>query len=245
MQATIDLSTSDRDPDGVVIPGVVWGRPEWVPSAAFWASLAATADRTKEGFVEARASLAEVVGFCILGGYGITYEVNQAAHNQLLDHGVYEWAAGETDFDAVLRIEELLRLPMVVGGRHVHYRFPRQRAKRLVEALRALVAEPPPTRDSREFRDSLIAIKGIGPKTASWIARNHLGATSVAILDVHVIRAGRIIGLFGEDERLPRDYHRMEKRFLEFANAIGACPAILDAVMWRAMRNLRFGDRMR
>jgi len=127
----------------------------------------------------------------------------------------------------------------------VHYRFPRQRAQRLVEALRALQAQPPPTLDSRAFRDSLMAIKGIGPKTASWIARNHLGAKSVAILDVHVIRAGRIIGLFGKNERLPRDYHRMEERFLEFAQAIGACPAILDAVMWRAMRNLRLGDHGR
>ncbi|WP_338665900.1 hypothetical protein VQH23_12115 [Pararoseomonas sp. SCSIO 73927] len=245
MQATIDLALVDRDPDGVVIPGVVWGRPEWVPSAAFWAALAATADEAEEGFEEVGASLAEVVGFCILGGYGVTYEVNQAAHDHLLDQGVYEWAAGDTDFDAVARVEELLRLPLTVHGRRVHYRFPRQRARRLVEALRALQAEPPPTRDCREFRDSLMAIKGIGPKTASWIARNHLGAKSVAILDVHVIRAGRIIGLFGEHERLPRDYHRMELRFLEFAHAIGACPAILDAVMWRAMRNLRLGDHGR
>ncbi|MGK7863061.1 hypothetical protein [Falsiroseomonas sp. E2-1-a4] len=65
-------------------------------------------------------------------------------------------------------------------------------------------------------------LNGIGPTTASWIARNWLGAASVAILDIHVIRAGQLIGLFEQEVRLPRDYFGMERRFLDFAEAVGA-----------------------
>ena len=231
------------DPEATVVPGVVWGRPEWVPSAAFWASMVALADEEHDGYVERGGPLEEAVGFCLLGGYGITAELNQAAHWHLLAAGTYRW--GSTAADASQRIEELLREPLDVQGRRAHYRFPRQRAVRLAAALRMLSHDPPPTDNDHAFRAHLMRIAGIGPKTASWIARNWLGSTVVAILDIHVVRAGRIIGLFTKDDRLPRDYLAMERRFLGFAHAIGASPSLLDAIIWRTMREInglmRFG----
>lgn len=234
-----------RDPNELVVPGVVWGRPEWVPSAAFWASMVAWADDVTDGFVETGVPLAEAVGFCLLGGYGITAEVNHAVHEHLRLSGAYDFAATLPVEEATERLERLLREPLSVGGHHVRYRFPSQRARRLVCALRQLAENPPPTGDASAFRDHLMRINGIGPKTASWAARNWLGSTSVAILDIHIIRAGQIIGLFPQDVRLPRDYFAMERRFLDFAEAIGACPALLDAVMWRTMRNIRVGSEWR
>lgn len=234
-----------RDPNEVVVPGVVWGRPEWVPSAAFWASMVAWADETTDGFVEREVPLAEAVGFCLLGGYGITAEVNHAVHEHLRENGAYNFASTLPVEPTAKRLESLLREPINVGRRRVRYRFPHQRAHRLAYALRQLAEDPPPTGNANVFRDHLMRINGIGPKTASWVARNWLGSTAVAILDIHIIRAGQIIGLFPQDVRLPRDYFPMERRFLDFAEAIGACPALLDAVMWRTMRNMRVGSEWR
>jgi N-glycosylase/DNA lyase len=231
-----------RDPDTMVIPGVVWGRPEWVPSAAFWASMVALADQDDDGFVERDVPLAEAVGFCLLGGYGVTAEVNHAAHDHLHSNGIYDLATSGSADELAGRIERLLREPLNVEGRRARYRFPRQRAGRLASAFCDLRLSPPSTDDVGTFRDHLMRINGIGPKTASWIARNWLGSTSVAILDIHVIRAGQIMGLFRRDARVPRDYFMMERRFLDFASAIGACPALLDAVMWRTMRNIQLGN---
>ena len=44
------------------------------------------------------------------------------------------------------------------------------------------------------LRDWLLAIPGIGPKTASWIVRNRTGSSAVAIIDVHILRAGTSAG---------------------------------------------------
>ena len=239
------LRPAARDPDAMVIPGVVWGRPEWVPSAAFWADMVALADERTEGFIDRDAPLAEAVGFCLLGGYGITAEVNHAVHDHLVQHRAYERAAEGPLEVAATWLEALLREPVEVQCRRIRYRFPRQRARRLAAALQDLRANPPPTDDVELFRSHLMRLDGIGPKTASWIARNWLGAASVAILDIHVIRAGQLIGLFEREVRLPRDYFGMERRFLDFAEAIGACPALLDAVMWRTMRNIRVGNDWR
>jgi thermostable 8-oxoguanine DNA glycosylase len=101
--------------------------------------------------------------------------------------------------------------------------------------------DPPPTDDALAFRRHLMRIPGIGPKTASWITRNWLGSDEVAILDIHIIRAGLLIGLFDRSMRVPRDYEALERRFLEFCGALGARPSLLDAVMWRAMRNIGRG----
>jgi thermostable 8-oxoguanine DNA glycosylase len=83
-----------------------------------------------------------------------------------------------------------------------------------------------------------MTIRGIGPKTASWITRNWLGCDQVAILDIHIIRAGLLIGLFKVDQKVERDYEAMEARFLAFAKALDVRPSLLDAVMWRSMRKL-------
>lgn len=107
--------------------------------------------------------------------------------------------------------------------------------------MRMIEDNPPATIQARQFRDDLMEIPGIGPKTASWIARNWLGSDEVAILDIHIIRAGVLIGLFDSRQSVPRDYKAMEERFLTFARALDVRPSLLDAVMWREMRKLHRG----
>lgn len=228
---TIPDNTLALSPSAEIVPGVAFGRPEWVPSPAFWLSLATGNWTDDDRYVSAPGSpLADDVAFCILGGYGIRMEINLAAWDRLKAAG-----ALDTPLD-VARIEALLLEPLDVEGRPTRYRFPRQRASRLSEALRQLDKLPIDQLSPLELRDELMNLPGIGPKTASWIVRNWTGTDAVAILDVHVIRAGQIMGLFPKDVRLPRDYSALEARFLDFAKALRVPASYLDALMWREMR---------
>lgn len=222
------------NPDAEVIKGVRWGKPEWIPSAAYWATAAFFATEATHGFFDEDLTLAEEVGFCLLGGFGITAELNSAYFDALRTAGVFQddcsWSSEA--------IEILLLRPALVEGRPRRYRFPHQKAVRIAQALKKLRETPPPVDDHLAFRRALMDLPGIGPKTASWITRNWLNSDLVAILDIHVLRAGAIIGLFDDAYSLPKDYERLEARFLEFCDAIGVRASLMDAIIWTEMRQM-------
>lgn len=215
-----------------VIPGVIRGEPEWHLSASYWARLAHDWDGNSVLFRQPDCLVEEVI-FCLLGGFGIKAEANIAAFRLLKRVGVTnlknDWAEAD--------IRALLKRRLRVNGGYQRYRFPNQRARRIVLALRRLREGRTPT-DPISLREYLIDFDGIGPKTASWIVRNWLCSDDVAILDIHVIRACQRIGVFYPHHRVPRDYNEMEERFIEFASAISVRPSKLDALMWSTMRKL-------
>ncbi|WP_036308714.1 hypothetical protein [Methylosinus sp. LW3] len=223
------------EPEDEVVPGVRYGRQEWVPTPAFWAAMADLEGDEVDDYVSPRGTpLAEDLAFCLLGGYGVKMELNRAAWERLDEAG----ALRAIDVPSAAEFEALLSEPLRVNGRLQKYRYPRQRAGRLHVALKFLRDSPPDTNDPIAFRNRMMELPGIGPKTASWIVRNHIGSDEVAILDVHVLRAGIMIGLFPETYRLPRDYESLERKFLNFARALQVRASVLDAIMWREMRVL-------
>ena len=223
------------EPEDEVVPGVRYGRQEWVPTPAFWAALADLEGDEIDDYVSPKGTpLAEDLAFCLLGGYGVKMELNRAAWERLDEAG----ALRADGVPSAVEFEALLSEPLLVNGRLQKYRYPRQRAGRLHIALKSIRDNPPDTDDPISFRNSIMELPGIGPKTASWIVRNHIGSDEVAILDVHVLRAGAMIGLFSETYRLPRDYEVLERKFLGFAQALGVRASVLDAIMWREMRIL-------
>lgn len=136
----------------------------------------------------------------------------------------------------------LLDEPAQVNGRPHRYRFPNQRARRISKAMQELTQIELATDKPVTFRNQIQSLEGVGPKTASWIARNWLDTDEIAILDIHVLRAGWIIRLFEKDCRLPTQYEELERRFLFFSNELQVRASVLDAVMWSDMRN--FGSRL-
>ena len=72
----------------------------------------------------------------------------------------------------------------------------------------------------------------------SRIVRNHRGSDEVAVIDVHILRAGRHIGLFPMQWRPQTHYRQLESRFLEFATALKVRACLLDAMTWDYMRRL-------
>lgn len=178
-------------------------------------------------------SLAEEVLACILGGHGIPAEVGLAAYHRL--RAVLDATPNQmTDETAV---HELLAAPLEVGGRAVRYRFASQKAGYIAGAFRDLAGIDDHLGD-RDLRDRLTEMRGFGPKTASWIVRNWRASDQVAILDIHILRAGQQIGIFKDEWRVERHYARLEDAYLTFAADLGVKASILDSVMWMTMRQL-------
>jgi thermostable 8-oxoguanine DNA glycosylase len=217
-----------------VMPGVIWGRPEWIYSPAYWAKLATT-EKIDEDLFRQPDSLIQEIVFCLLGGYGVTAEVNCAAFTHLKKIGIFEVSNSPHPEE----IESHLCEPIQVGDRTMRYRFPRQRGRRISKAMHRFNRDSILPSESRELRDYLQLYEGIGPKTASWIVRNWTGACDVAILDIHVHRAGKKMGVFALDSVLPKDYKTMEIQFLSFADKISVEASKLDILIWSNMRKSR------
>jgi thermostable 8-oxoguanine DNA glycosylase len=171
-------------------------------------------------------TLTEELAACMLGGYGMPFEVGLAAFNRLRDAGALDGGSSST-----AELEALLREPLTVGSRTCHYRFPRQRALRLSMALTLLQGQAPPT-TARGLRDWLMQVPGVGPKTAGWVVRNYLDSDEVAIIDIHVQRAGVAAGVFDPDWSPQRHYPELEGYLLAWAKEGDVSAGDLDAVIW-------------
>ena len=208
-----------------------WGDACVMKSPAFWAAQAWMWELEEPDHFRLGRSLEEEVMACLLGGYGIPSEVGLAAYERVRQ----AWHTRPSDVMDEVRLEELLSIPLPVGGRTVRYRFPAQKARYLSGALASLASLDRSLPDVA-LRNQLNGIRGIGPKTASWIVRNWRGSDEVAILDVHILRVGRSLGLFEQNLQVERHYARLERRFLDFAEDLRVRASILDSVIWMAMR---------
>lgn len=207
-----------------------WGRAEEIGTPAYWAAQAWMWEMEEPEHFRLGRSLREEVLACLLGGYGIPAEVGLAAYARL------KALPPEALHDAGA-VQELLSQPLSVGGRSVRYRFARQKAGHVAGAMLGL-REIDTALSDQVLRDALMSLPGIGPKTASWIVRNWRSSDSVSILDVHIVRACRGLGVFQPDWRVERHYRIMEEAYLAFARAVGARASILDSVIWMTMRRL-------
>ena len=220
-------------PECCVLPGVLWGRADVLFTPAYWM----TQYWMHQGEFPDRChrlgrTFEEEVAACMLGGHGIPAEVGLAAFERLRDRGLIAAPCPNVE-----EMSDSLREPLIVAGRQIIYRFWSQKARYLSATLSCLREQPLPTDTPRELRNGLLQFPGIGPKTASWIVRNWFGSSEVAILDIHVIRAGRLMGLYTIDDRVEQHYLRMERRFLDLAAAMDVPAADLDSLIWGNMRN--------
>jgi thermostable 8-oxoguanine DNA glycosylase len=218
----VSLTTSSGPPREVT-----WGESWEHGTAAYWVEATVRAARSDmPARHQLTQSLTDEVALCMLGGFGMPYELGLAAftalHEQVLRHD-------PTPAEAA--IENVLLQPLFVSETTRKYRFPHQRAARLARALRYLHDTPTPS-EPLEIRDWLMGAPGIGPKTASWIVRNRWPHTPVAILDVHVLRAGVRATVFPSTARLASHYHHLEELFVAWAYEGGISPADLDATIW-------------
>jgi len=229
------VPTSSRlgNPNSLLIPAIKWGRPDVLFTPAYWAEIAQKNIQSMNSCASFRlgSTFKEECVACLLGGYGIPGEVGNAAFRAVVDSGL----VSSTDISPE-EVLEVLKNPLALpDGRIVRYRFAKTKSAYIAYLLNSDL-NPPPHLTGQGVRDWLTQFPGIGLKTASWIVRNWYTSDEVAVIDIHLHRAGLLAGFFDLTNSLPKDYRIMERRFLAFAAAIGIRASLLDAVMWLHMR---------
>ncbi len=219
-----------------VFKNIKWGEYDRMFTPAYWKAQILMCESIHNNIqFKIGSNLYEEVAACILGGYGITAEMGLAAFEALKNAGILRSGTNESNLYG--KIYDLLSNPVYVNGKAIHYRFAKQRAERLYSALMKLETEQPPEEDLA-FRSWLLGFSGIGPKTSSWITRNWLESNNVAIIDIHIFRAGTIMGLFQGNEKIDKEYFKLEKLFLSLAQAMNVCAAKIDVIIWSQMRSM-------
>ena len=232
--------------DAPLFKNIKWGSFTKTFTPAYWKMqiiMSGTCNRGSNGYRTA-VDLSDEVCSCLLGGYGVSAEVGYAAYRKLKQYGLTKPCDESSFEDIALKIYNVLASNLLVRGRVVKYRFPRQKAVRIARALVKLGSEQRP-RDELAFRNWLLSFNGIGYKTASWITRNWLGSDKVAIIDIHIFRACTLMGLFNGTENVAKEYSKLERKFLELARAMHVRPSEMDLIIWMRMREMgRAGTKL-
>jgi hypothetical protein len=231
--------------DGTDVPGGV-GRAKYGPSIEeAWRVCGDLFCQTIEMQIPlGRGDPQREILFCLLGGFGITYEHNRSAAEAVAELEPFAgWWDDDELFEAIVSVLSLARFePARRNGNLRRYRFPRRKAMLIVSARRWLLLHHPldewlltlaSEKDRREF---LCRCPGIGPKTASWVLRNLGWAKELAVLDVHLVRALSEADRVADDVHLPRDYDVVEEAFLRWCRELAAPPAAFDLFVWEWQR---------
>ena len=182
--------------------------------------------------------------FCLMGGFGITYEHGRSAAKVIWQLRPFseEWednALFEAISDALTQPQFG---PVKLDGSLRRYRFPHRKASTIVKARNWLHCNGPlherllELSNCKERRRFLSDCPGIGFKTASWLLRNLGLGEDLATIDVHVLRALSEAGRIPNNIKLPRDYELVENAFLEWCNELDASPAAFDLFIWHWQR---------
>jgi len=147
--------------------------------------------------------------------------------------------------DTAVRELSDLKLLLRGGGREVYrvlrrngVRFPRQKARYVVMNRRLLSDGKGLThllgQDPGETRERLVKeVWGFGYKEASHFLRN-IGYTGIAILDRHILRCLRRLGVLVDEPNVSsrRRYMLVEQQFMSAARMICVAPEALDLLLW-------------
>ncbi len=180
--------------------------------------------------------------FCLLGGHGISYDLNLSVADRLWTRGLFRTSKRlqKRSIEAELRKPQFE--PRCRDGALRRYRFPTRKAELLfaaqlwLERIGSLAVEISTIRGEPGRRDFLCSCPGLGPKSASWLLRNCGYARELAVLDIHVVRAMQACGRIDKAD-LSRDYEAIESAYLSWCRDYDADPARFDLIVWDFSRS--------
>lgn len=227
------------NPNSELMDGVKWGCYSKLFTPAYWKAQYLFYDEENSFNIDYKLgqNILEEVVACLLGGFGLKAELGLLAfrrlkNNQLIKKRVYQE-------DILINLKK----PFLINGKEVRYRFPNQKAKYISLFLNRNDLDNIPLDNDIKLRDWLLNVQGIGPKTASWITRNQLDSEKVAIIDIHIFKALKFIGVFDKNYDISKDYYILESLFIDFCDKINVLPSKMDAIIWLQMKNLSRGYR--
>ncbi|MGN6194989.1 MAG: 8-oxoguanine DNA glycosylase [Ginsengibacter sp.] len=216
-----------------VLCGIKWGSYAQLYTPAFWKLQYLLSEHSNRVNAHRLSStILEEIVMCILGGFGIPSEMGIIAFDRLKANGNIKIGI---EFENIY--QDLSSPFLLTNGKKIHYRFYNQKSKYIHNFLNRKDLIDIPVNNDLHLRDWLLTVNGIGLKTASWITRNWLKSDKVAILDIHLLRAGRLAGFFKIDNKHSFDYLTLEKQYLEFCSALNVEPSNMDAIIWLYMKN--------
>ncbi|MBK1884585.1 hypothetical protein JIN85_19370 [Luteolibacter pohnpeiensis] len=235
-----DLSIPSHQIPLSKIPEITWGTPSKIFSPAFWRYQHwIQYELENQSLPEYRLgkTLLEETLACALGGHGLKAEVSLAYFEKLRNEGLLQRANPQLE-----EIQDFLHTPLLIRGRSVRYRFWRTKGMTIHKILtihRDLLEREADWSESAEaLRGRLMEISGIGPKTASWIARNWTRSGSIAVIDIHILRALEHLGIRQNKIHTKKEYLKTEQMFLKFSESIGTPAQTLDLIIWSTMRQI-------
>jgi len=205
--------------------------------------------RNAQTSYDERQLLSELIA-CILGSQ-VSFEMATSTAHQLLLSPVFD------NLDYVhdpIHLEELLSgelsRPIADSNSPCHgrrFRFWRTKAHAIAQTMHAVYGEGTSIRTilsasahDGEARDKLVRIAvGIGPKQASLFLRNIGCAANLAVLDSHVLRYMRWLGIVRSIPRALQSikaYEVLEGKLASYASAIGYPLKFIDEAIWVVMR---------
>lgn len=216
--------------DENVLPGIKWGHFTQLYTPAFWKLQYFLSDLSSHDTSHKLASnIIEEIVMCILGGYGIPSEMGIIAFNRLKEREIINNRVSFHDiYDALSSPFEL------ESDKQVTYRFYNQKSRYIHKFLTRNDLDSIPEHNDLLLRNWLLSVDGVGLKTASWVTRNWLHSNNVAILDIHLLRAGKLTGFF--ESEILSDYLKLERQYLDFCSAISVKASDMDAIIWSFMK---------
>ncbi len=216
-----------------------WWRPVWDRHHSRYCVPASAKPADESG-------LRRELVFCLLGGHGVTYELASSATEAVMALHPFGtlWTRAKLRRSIHHELTRPQFEPRRSNGTPRRYRYPSRKATLLSDAVfwvhdqGGLLKGLSVRLTESERREWLCTCPGVGLKTASWLLRNCGWARELAILDVHLVRALSEAGVI-IDAQLPRDYLRIERAYLDWAEHLGACPAALDLFLWDVQRTSR------
>lgn len=182
---------------------------------------------------------------CLLSSQ-VPYDLAVAASDTIAETGFWDRPV-TSPVEDIRVLSNILSLPFAFQGRSRRYRFPHSRARQLV-ATKLAVTEAAGGLElfMQSFGNALVARQwfianapGLGPKQASMFLRNIRVSDDLAILDRHVIRYMRAVGLWsGRSETISgfKAYQAHERVLRRHAEDLGHPIGIVDWAIWIVMR---------
>ncbi|BFH60492.1 8-oxoguanine DNA glycosylase [Paenibacillus azoreducens] len=189
--------------------------------------------------------------FVLLGGFGISYELNLSGLQILKKQGIFNHKHYQEQKRLNL-IEEKIReqfsikqfSPTTSNGESRKYRYIESKPRTISKAGYWLwkscewgLYDKLENMNTIQSRIWLCSCPGIGMKSASWLLRNTGFSEDCAVFDVHIIRFLGYLGFSTPEPLTKKMYLNLEDTLRTVCNNVGVSLGKMDYLLWLLSRN--------
>jgi Thermostable 8-oxoguanine DNA glycosylase len=201
--------------------------------------------------IKTREQVLDEFFFVLLGGFGISYELNKSALQILKQRGLFN-EKYYRDKNNLFLIEEKIReqfslqqfSPSTINGQLRKYRYIETKpitisaaGSWLWEKCEWKLYDSMQEMNTTELRVWLCSCPGIGLKSASWFLRNIGISDDYAVFDVHVIRFLDYLGFDIPTPLTEKMYLKLEESLRKVCSNVGVSLGKIDYLLWILSRN--------